>query len=184
MYWENRYRKGGNSGKGSYGELCEFKSKIINDIIKRHKIKSLADLGVGDGNQLKHLNVFDPDFNYTGYDVSHTVIKKCKSMFELRFEHVDDLVDGYDMSMSMDVLYHLVDIQKFESYIDDLFRVSNKIVVIYARNENVKQHAEHVLFREFVTHIVKHFPEWKIINHIPGMRDQSPSDFYVFGKDL
>ena len=29
-YWENRYKKGGNSGTGSYSNLAEWKAEIIN----------------------------------------------------------------------------------------------------------------------------------------------------------
>jgi len=30
-YWEERYAKGGNSGKGSYGKSAIFKADVIND---------------------------------------------------------------------------------------------------------------------------------------------------------
>ena len=32
-YWEERYRRGGNSGAGSYGKLAEFKAEVINDFV-------------------------------------------------------------------------------------------------------------------------------------------------------
>ena len=34
LFWENRYKKGGNSGSGSYNKMAEFKAKVINDFIK------------------------------------------------------------------------------------------------------------------------------------------------------
>ena len=36
-YWDQRYKKGGNSGAGSYGRLAEFKAEIINKFIKEKK---------------------------------------------------------------------------------------------------------------------------------------------------
>jgi len=79
-YWENRYKQNGNSGAGSYGILATFKSTVINNFIKEHDIKSIIDYGVGDGNQLK---LFDfKHIQYTGLDVSKTIIDKCKVEFK------------------------------------------------------------------------------------------------------
>ena len=50
-YWENRYKNNETSGDGSYGKLALFKSSIINNFIKDYNIKSILDLGCGDGNQ-------------------------------------------------------------------------------------------------------------------------------------
>ena len=36
-YWEDRYKNGGNSGKGSYNELSIFKSVIINSVLENNK---------------------------------------------------------------------------------------------------------------------------------------------------
>ena len=40
-YWENRYKKSGNSGAGSYGRLAEFKADVINNFIAENKITSV-----------------------------------------------------------------------------------------------------------------------------------------------
>jgi len=32
-YWKKRYNSGGDSGRGSYNKLAEFKLKVINDFI-------------------------------------------------------------------------------------------------------------------------------------------------------
>ena len=67
--------------------------------------------------------------------------------------------------------------------------MSNKYVIIYARNENY-DHAIHVKFRKFTDYIHKTLPQWKLINHIPNKYPQyplghnndttSPSDFYMY----
>ena len=39
--WEDRYLLGGNSGNGSYGELCDYKAKFINTFVNEKNIKIL-----------------------------------------------------------------------------------------------------------------------------------------------
>jgi len=56
-FWNDRYISGGNSGKGSYGNLAIFKSDIINKFIIENNIKECCELGCGDGNQLNLLKI-------------------------------------------------------------------------------------------------------------------------------
>lgn len=74
IYWENRYLKGGTSGKGSYNKLAKFKANIINLFITQYQINSVIDFGCGDGNQLQFANY--P--YYIGLDISKTAISMCK----------------------------------------------------------------------------------------------------------
>ena len=76
-YWENRYKSGGNSGAGSYGQLCEFKADVINTFVAKNNIMTVMEFGCGDGNQLSYSNY--PE--YVGYDVSETAIDICKKKF-------------------------------------------------------------------------------------------------------
>ncbi|MEM6772492.1 MAG: hypothetical protein AAF597_18085, partial [Bacteroidota bacterium] len=69
-YWEARYRKGGNSGAGSYGELARYKAEVINAFIEEHGIESVIEFGCGDGHQLGLLKMT----NYLGVDVSTTAV--------------------------------------------------------------------------------------------------------------
>ena len=50
QYWEERYRRGYDSGAGSYGELAQWKAKIINTFIAANNIQNIIDFGCGDGN--------------------------------------------------------------------------------------------------------------------------------------
>ena len=63
-YWDDRYKKGGNSGDGSYNNLAIFKSQIINSFLLHttNSIESIIDYGVGDGNQLSLLNLADKKY--------------------------------------------------------------------------------------------------------------------------
>ena len=73
-YWENRYKKGGNSGAGSYNNLAAFKAKVINNFVTENNINTVLELGSGDCNQLSYANYK----NYFGYDFSKTAIDICK----------------------------------------------------------------------------------------------------------
>ena len=81
VYWEQRYSAGGTSGCGSYGKLAEFKAEVIKAIIKEHDIKSIIELGSGDGNQIS-ITFDNPDISYLGFDVSKTAITMCMEKFK------------------------------------------------------------------------------------------------------
>lgn len=182
QYWEDRYNKGGNSGKGSYNDLAKFKASIINKYIERYNIQKIYDFGVGDGNQLKLLKC--PE--YTGFDVSATIISKVKKIFQndnnKKFMLLDefDRKEKADLSLSCDVLYHLINYNIWESHIKDLFESSNKYVIIYSSNFN-KDYGKHCKSRNFTNFIKKKYPNWslfKIINN--KYPKKSISDFYIF----
>jgi len=194
QYWEERYSHSGNSGDGSYGNLAHFKAETINKIIKDYRIKSLVDYGVGDGNQYSLLNA--KNIEYYGIDVSPTVINKCREKFSdqsSKFMLVSDFINldaTFDLSMSCDVIYHLIEEDVYKSYLDYLFNLSHRYILIYARNQT-KRHAEHVYFREFNDYFTKKYRCClikKILNKYPqnilGMNNDttSPSDFFLYTK--
>jgi cyclopropane fatty-acyl-phospholipid synthase-like methyltransferase len=194
-YWEHRYKTGNNSGSGSYNRLALFKAGIINRFIKTNNITKIIDYGVGDGNQLKLIDT--RDIEYTGIDVSSTIIEKCKDMFSkdktksfIHTDHIDTVSKG-DLLLSCDVIYHLIEDSVYEEYMTNLFAMSEKYVIIYAKNEEIN-HTQHVKFRKFSTYIDEHLPEWECIEHIKNKYPQkvigrkndktSPSDFYIYQK--
>ena len=181
-YWENRYKQNGNSGVGSYNNFATFKSEIINSFIKEHDTKTIIDYGVGDGNQLSLLHL--DGVQYVGIDVSPTVINKCKTMFkdDKNKRFVLDIECGgmkAELGLSCDVIYHLIEDNVYERYMNMLFNMSTKFVIIYAKNEDIN-HAMHVKFRKFTNYITSHHDHWKLIRFIPNKNRESPSDFYIF----
>ena len=76
-YWEDRYKRNGNSGAGSYGRLARFKADVLNELVQREDIKTVIEFGCGDGNQLRFANY--P--KYVGYDVSQKSIRMCKALY-------------------------------------------------------------------------------------------------------
>ncbi|WP_313892572.1 methyltransferase domain-containing protein [Psychrobacillus sp.] len=196
-YWEERYKSGGNSGGGSYNHLAEFKSKIINEFVRSNNINNVCEWGGGDGNQLSLMNY--P--NYIGYDVSKTAIEICKDKFKNDLTKQFILYDGKkvsferleknDLALSLDVIYHLIEDEIYDTYMKNLFDSSSKYVCIYSTNYN-DHHTSHVKDREFLSHVENKFPEWKLIDYIENeylshkvknrKLEFSNSNFYFFEK--
>tara|TARA_B100001094_G_C18162381_1_gene790094 strand:+ start:1660 stop:2274 length:615 start_codon:yes stop_codon:yes gene_type:complete len=196
-YWDNRYVRGGNSGAGSYNNLAAFKAEIINSFIISRNVNSLIDYGVGDGNQLKLIDT--ENRTYTGIDVSPFIVEKCREIFKddktkkfILCDNIDNNLEA-DLVLSCDVIYHLIEDHVYEEYMTNLFKMSRKYVVIYARNENYN-HCSHVLFRKFSDWVGDNLPKWSLISHIPNRFPQlsigannsatSPSDFYIYEKSV
>lgn len=191
-YWENRYKTGENSGSGSYGRLCAFKAEVINDFLKEKHISSVIEFGVGDGNQLKNLNVEE----YIGFDVSSTVIKNNKILYARdktkSFFLVDDFTDQKaELVLSLDVIFHLVEDSVFEKYMANIFKASTKYVIIYSSNYN-GQYCEHVRHRNFTKWVDKKMADWKLIKFVKNRypwdeNDEDHTsfcDFYIYEKNM
>ncbi len=195
-YWENRYGTGGNSGAGSYGRLAKFKSQVVNSFVEENNIKSIIEFGCGDGNQLS-LAVYP---KYIGLDVSPKAIKLCKERFRddraKSFFLYDSLcfadnraVFSCDLGLSMDVIYHLVEDNIFNEYMQDLFSCSKQYVIIYSSNYD-RQQWFHMKDREFTLWVSKFASDWQLINVIKNIYPDDPknptetsrSNFYIFKK--
>ena len=188
-YWEKRYAGGGNSGDGSYGRLSVFKADFINQLIDEKKIHTAIEMGCGDGHQLSIIHY--PA--YTGLDVSSTIIDQCKNKFQgdTTKSFVVYKPDSFfpneslkaEVALSLDVLYHIVEEKKYLKYLQDLFSLGKKYVVVYSTNFYLNE-TQHVLHRKFTDH-AKRFTDWTLIaevkNPFPGNGDQeSMADFFVF----
>jgi len=188
-YWEQRYENGENSGLGSYGKFAEFKAEIINSFIKNNAINSVIDFGCGDANQL---SLFDFT-SYIGLDVSRTAINLCmrrfkddktKSFFLYEPECFKDnnSIFRANLTLSLDVIYHLIEYNIFELYMRHLFSSSDRFVIIYSGDTDTKQryHEKH---RQFSKWIETNLPEWRLINKIKTrFPNESCSDFFIYKK--
>ncbi len=190
-FWENRYKSGGTSGPGSYDVLAEFKAKIINDLLRQLQVHSMFELGCGDGNQLSMLQL--P--HYTGVDVSSTIIEKCKKQFKddplKRFVLLEEFTQGpFEMGLSLDVIYHLVEDDVYHDHLKLLFERSQRFVLIYSSNE-VQQEttALHVKHRKFTEDVAALYKKWALVKHIPNehpfdgdFNTGSSADFFLFAR--
>jgi predicted TPR repeat methyltransferase len=178
-YWNKRYIDGGNSGRGSYNEHYEFKIKVINDIIKKYDIKSITDFGCGDGNQIGGLNIR----KYLGLDISEEAIKMCVTKYSTdttkTFEVYNNEVKlkKSDLTMSLDVIYHIFEDNLFDNYMNDLIKYSNNHILIYSSNFNDKEWRQHVRHRRFDQKLAT---VAALIEHIPNIFPDCPADFYLY----
>lgn len=191
VYWENRYRSGRGSGIGSYGKLAAFKSEVINNFIKEKGVRSLIDLGCGDGNQLGLFKVS----SYLGLDVSRRVIEICSERYKedetkkFVFVEYPDYSKGFsaDLVISLDVIFHLVENDAYFAYMRSLFQSAKKFVIIYSSNfENFT--APHERERKFTDYVGNAFPQWRLVKKIdnpwpyPKYPKGSYSDFYIYER--
>ncbi len=191
-YWENRYANGDNSGDGSYGRLAHFKADFINQFLKENGIDTALEMGCGDGHQLSIIHY--P--SYTGMDVSSTVIEACKKKFQgdptkhfLVYDPANFIPSDeqkVDLSLSLDVLYHIVEEKNYFKYLKDLFHASKQFVMIYSTNFYLEE-TSHVLHRKFTDDVTTLFPDWKLIVHKPNLysgngEQESMADFYVYER--
>lgn len=190
-YWEERYQQGGTSGVGSYNELALFKADFLNDFVERNTIKSVIEFGCGDGNQLSLAKYAA----YIGLDVSPTVLKKViddfqndqsKSFFLYNptcfFDNSN--VFSSDLTLSLDVIYHLVEDEMYQKYMHHLFSCSKQYTVIYSTNtDDNTGTSDHVRHRHFTHWVSRNMAGWilseELDNQYPNL---SSAKFYVYRK--
>jgi SAM-dependent methyltransferase len=187
-YWEQRYRTGGSSGDGSYGDLAQFKADVVNAFVAERGARSVLELGCGDGNQLA-LARYE---SYVGIDVSARAIQLCRTRFAgdatKRFALYDEAaLVAADCTLSLDVMFHLVEDAVYAKYLRDLFSASRDCVVVYSSNREQPtlrlREAPHVRHREFARDVARDFPEFELVRHVPNrFPDRSFAAFYLYAR--
>ena len=189
-YWEARYHAGGTSGAGSAGRLARYKADFLNGFIAANGIASMIDLGCGDAAQLALLQ---PPDNYVGVDVSATARARCAAENpDRRFVAPEELpsIPPAELTISLDVLYHLIEDAAFAAALHTLFHWATRFVVIYASNVDAAWPARHVRHRRFTDHVAATEPDWRLLAHLPNPypydptrpNDTSFADFHVYGR--
>jgi SAM-dependent methyltransferase len=196
-YWERRYAEGGASGTGSVGRLAEFKAQVLNEFVEHHGIQSILELGCGDGSQLALARY--P--SYVGVDVSQTALDLCRSRFagdpSKRFFHYSErgeYAGSYDLILSVDVIFHLVEDRVYQEYVADLQRHARRFIIIYSSNyEDDPEHpwAPHVRHRKFSDDLDSLTDRWRFLRKVdnpypfdPADQDNTSfSDFYIYERN-
>lgn len=192
QYWEDRYKSNKNSGAGSYGRLSVFKAEILNQFVITNAVETVIEFGCGDGNQL-----LIADYpKYVGYDVSKKAVSICQKMFKNDTSKTFKLNNAFEpnnenkanLVLSLDVIYHLVEDEVFNNYMNLLFSASNKYVAIYSSNYN-DHSADHVKSRKFTDWIDNNLDKkWKLKKYIKNKfpfdskdpNNTSMADFYIY----
>ena len=177
--------------------MALFKAQVINDYVRKHDIQSAIEFGCGDGNQLSLLQV--P--SYVGLDISPTAIESCATRFAADRSKSFFLYDprafvdcqrllSAELTLSLDVIYHLVEDDVYERYLGHLFGAAQRSVIIYSSNEDRGRPVAHVRHRRFTDGVAESFPAWTLVaktdNRYPfdprRPTETSFADFYVFEK--
>jgi len=191
-YWERRYRRGLNSGAGSYNRLAMFKAETVNRFVAEHEVASVIEFGCGDGSQLK---IADYPA-YIGVDVAQTVLDATREMFSRdsnkTFVHTNDLGPQHkaELSLSLDVVYHLVEELVFEQYMSQLFDAATRFVIVYSSNNHRESDSVHVRHRQFTDWIERNRPEFRQLGvtknpypeDVRDLDNTSFADFYFFER--
>jgi SAM-dependent methyltransferase len=192
-YWEGRYAKGETSGVGSYGKFAEFKADMLNSFVNAERIASVMEFGCGDGNQLR-LATYP---RYIGFDVSTTAIGLCREKFSADSTKSFRSLDTYagetaDLTLSLDVIYHLVEDHVFEDHMRRLFSAARRYVIIYSsdKDETLGNADCHVRHRKFTTWVEANIDGWSLDRRVPNKypyegdyKQGSFADFYIYRKN-
>jgi cyclopropane fatty-acyl-phospholipid synthase-like methyltransferase len=191
QFWERHYARGETSGAGSYGHAAQAKAEFLNAFVHQNTIQSVVEFGCGDGNQLSLAEY--P--RYVGLDVSRTAIGLCRRRFAADLTKSFFLYDGTcftdhgrvfaaDLAISLDVIYHLIEDQIFETYMTHLFDAGQRSIVIYSTNSEVGDDAPHVRHRIFTTWVERNCPQWELTEVTRGPNEESAgrADFFTYKR--
>lgn len=167
----------------------EFKAEIVNRFVKDNAVTTIIEYGCGDGNQLKLAEY--P--SYCGFDVSPNAVARCREIFRDDKTKTFRLMKEYkgetaQLTLSLDVIYHLVEDEIYESYMEGLFDSSERFVIIYSSDFDEEQ-KYHEKRRQFTKWIKTQRPHCKLIRKIPNRfpyneisGEGSLSDFFIYEK--
>lgn len=183
-YWDARYRAGGTSGDGSYGDLAHFKAQVVNGIIRQLNARSVIEWGCGDGNQL---GLFIAPI-YLGVDTSQTAVEHCQAMYAHDATKqfclpCDYHGETFDLALSLDVVFHLTQHDLYLDYMYNLFN-SSKYVLVYSTDTDHQQtgqspHMQHHCHSALVE---QDFHGHELLMTIPNdYPHRSVSDFCLYG---
>jgi len=150
-YWEERYSRGRDSGSGSYGKNAAFKAEIVNRVIEDYHCKNMVEFGCGDANQMTLFTRIP----YVGYDISSTIIERDKKKYadlpQSEFLIMDmgaDYSNIKDLSICVDVLFHLTIEEDWLKLIDHVCKAGKKMIVITTNTEEIREeYFPHVNFK-------------------------------------
>jgi SAM-dependent methyltransferase len=188
VHWQRHYEHGGDSGPGSYGELATYKANLINQVVRERGIRSIIELGCGDGNQLSYLEVEQ----YIGLDISKVAIQRCVARYggnpkrsfiwyDQNNFHDPLRVVSADCAMSLDVIFHLLEDDIFAAYMQNLFNCGRRFVIVYGTDEEEMQRKHvSVRLRKYSDYIAANISEFRVALHVA--RKEGFGDFYLYER--
>lgn len=189
-YWEARYRWGGDSGKGSRGDIAARKAEFVSAFCRDYGVSSLVELGSGDGVCASQIKVDQ----YLGLDLSQDAVLRARRRIsapthrflaipgdspeaivaKVKLHHGGNLPQ---VSLSMDVILHLVEDSVYEAYLKTLFAISARYIVVFSSDADGPDEV-HVRHRAYARRFMADFAVRQIAAHGDGM----PAHFKIFEK--
>jgi SAM-dependent methyltransferase len=134
--WEAHYAKGGESGDPEEYKLAREWKYFLLDKYYTKNIDSILDVGCGDlqfwGDNLP--------YNYTGIDISQTIIDRHKRNHPDQTFICSDAtkyVDVHaDVVICFDMLWHIIDDVDYINILKNIKQYSNNYIYIYTWNNN------------------------------------------------
>lgn len=183
------------------GRLADEKAKFLNEFVTRHDIRSVVELGCGDGQQL----VLSEYPKYIGLDVAPMAIEECirvcqsRETYSFFLYHPSAFHDACgvmksELGLSLDVIYHLTEEQTFISYMHTLFSVAGRYVICYTRDISDSGHElpsyKHIRHWPVKEWVESNEPAWTFVERVPNRWPFDPkdpantsiSDFYIFAR--
>jgi len=159
-YWSERYSGGRSSGCGSEGIEAEWKREVIRFLIETHGVRSILDIGCGDGQLMFPILAERDDLDYMGVDIAQPIIEQHTSQppptkSSARFKCMDaceglKLGQSFDMVIMMDVLFHVRNDFRHHQIMEAFYTSFNRVGLISYWNEKMKgaDQANHCFHRE------------------------------------
>jgi len=190
-YWNKRYigaesKKGYASGYGSDGNELKFKIDFVSSFMQENNIRTLCDYGCGSGNFVLSLpKIYD---QYIAFDISENAINICnkriKNKENLIFtSNIEDCNRSCHLGLSIDVLFHQIDLDDLNKYLSNLFR--HKYVIIYTTDyekEYNPEKAAHVIRRNFSNIIEKNYTNYSLLKRELYLGNKDQKVFLVYQK--
>lgn len=149
-YRDNRYIAWGNSWEGSYWDNAIYKAYFINHFVKYNNIKSAIEVWCWDW---ANLWMYEIQW-YKWYDVSQKAIEICSKMYkddttkEFYVNNEDTELWKAELSMCIDMIYHVFPRAKREKMIDKIIDAWEKYVIFYTPT-NLKPRVENSCMNDY-----------------------------------
>ncbi|MHA2052697.1 MAG: class I SAM-dependent methyltransferase [Candidatus Hodarchaeales archaeon] len=151
-FWNEKYARGGRSGRGSVGLYRNWKWNQIKRIIG-DDFNSIIDMGCGDltfwNHPIAQKILKQKGFKYLGIDISDEIIKRNQEMHGIGFKriypdmeficspaHIEIPKKSADVVFALDILFHIMNEDEFKMILENISNYTNQFLVIYTWHKN------------------------------------------------
>jgi len=141
-YWTERYASSRTSGPGSAGAEAEWKVARILGACKRRRIRTILDLGCGDGAVGRAVFAGLPGATYLGVDLAPSAVKLCRAQAPDGAEYIegDICAPGLpraDLVLCLDVLFHLQTQGRHDAAVAATCHAFRSLAIVAAWNDGI-----------------------------------------------